>query len=406
MDVSSGVCEMNGQSVSLKLRTWLLIGLVIGGLFALESVAVHSLYVAHFPGVSDFYSRWAGARALLVEGRDPYSLEVTREIQAVIGVDPNMEGKGGFAYPLYVIFLFWPLVYLPFDWAQAIWMVTLQWVAMAAVGGMLKLERWRLSPPGMAVLFVGTLFFYPIARSIMLGQFTLHVTLFLVLALWALRRGHDGWAGVCLAATSIKPQMTILVVLWMVLWGIGRRRWRLVVGLLLGGALLSLAALALFPRWPVSFLEDVLRYSEVAGGRNPLVVLMSLAWPDGPEAVRYGMAGALVLAMLAAFRRGWRDDEESFLLATYWAIVTSLLVPFQTGSTNQAMLLIPLYTWMRRALKRWGRWRVLTGATVLLIALWVLFVGTIKGNWENPVMFLPLPLFSLVILVGVEAYRR
>jgi hypothetical protein len=256
------------------------------------------------------------------------------------------------------------------------------------------------------LLFVGTLFFYPIARSIMLGQFTLHVTLFLVLALWALRHGHDGWAGVCLAVTSIKPQMTILVVLWMVLWGIGRRRWRLVVGLLLGGALLSLAALALFPRWPVSFLEDVLRYSEVAGGRNPLVVLMSLVWPDGPEAVRYGMAGALVLAMLAAFRRGWRDDEEFFLLATYWAIVTSLLVPFQTGSTNQAMLLIPLYTWMRRALKRWGRWRVLTGVTVLLIALWVLFVGTIKGNWENPVMFLPLPLFSLVILVGAEAYRR
>jgi hypothetical protein len=406
LDASSGVHEMNGQNVSRKLGTWLLIALVIGGLFALESVAVHSLYVTHFPGISDFYSRWAGARALLVEGRDPYSLEVTREIQAVIGVDPNMEGKGGFAYPLYVVFLFWPLVYLPFDWAQAIWMVTLQWVAMAAVWGMLKLERWRLSLPGMAMLFVGTLFFYPIARSIMLGQFTLHVTLFLVLALWALRRGHDGWAGVCLAATSIKPQMVILVVLWLGLWGIGVRRWRLLVGLLSGGALLSLAALALFPRWPISFLEDVLRYSKVAGGRNPLMLLMSLVWPGGPEVVRYGMAGALVLAMLAAFWRGWRDDEEFFLRATYWAIVVSLLVPFQTGTTNQAMLLIPLYTWLRRALRRWGRWRVLTVVVVLSVTLWALFVGTIKGNWENPLMFLPLPLFTLAILVGVEAHRR
>jgi hypothetical protein len=135
-------------------------------------------------------------------------------------------------------------------------------------------------------------------------------------------------------------------------------------------------------------------------------VLMNLVWPGGPEAVRYGMAGALVLATLAAFRRGWRDDGEFFRLATYWAIVTSLLVPFQTGTTNQSMLLIPLCTWLRRELKRWGRWRVLTGVTVLLIALWVLFVGTIKGNWENPVMFLPLPLFSLAILVLEEAHHR
>lgn len=51
---------------------------------------------------------------------------MTAEIQPVIGVDPAKTGKGGFAYPLYVLFLFWPLVYVPYDWAQALWMVTLQ----------------------------------------------------------------------------------------------------------------------------------------------------------------------------------------------------------------------------------------------------------------------------------------
>jgi hypothetical protein len=105
---------------------WALILLLIVVLFALESVAVHHLFTARFPGANDFYSRWAGARALLIEGHDPYSLEVTAEIQPVIGVDPAKTGKGGFAYPLYVLFLFWPLVYVPYDWAQALWMVTLQ----------------------------------------------------------------------------------------------------------------------------------------------------------------------------------------------------------------------------------------------------------------------------------------
>jgi len=127
---------MNERIANTKLRTWLLVGLLVGLLFALESVAVHAFFTARFPGGNDFYSRWAGARALLLEGRDPYSLDVTVEIQAVIGVDPIQEGKGGFAYPLYVLFLFWPLVYLPYDWTLAIWIMTLQWVAMATVAGL------------------------------------------------------------------------------------------------------------------------------------------------------------------------------------------------------------------------------------------------------------------------------
>ena len=401
---------MNGRIVNRKSlrspRMWLLAGLLIGVLFALESVAVHAFFTTRFPGISDFYSRWAGARALLLEGRDPYSIEVTTEIQAVIGVDPLQTGKGGFAYPLYVLFLFWPLVYLPYDWVQAIWMVTLQWVAVATVVGLLRLERWRLSSVGLAGLFLGTLFFYPVARTIFLGQFTLHVTLFLVAALWALQRGRDGWAGVCLAATSIKPQMVVFIVPWLVLWAAKRRRWRLVWGLLAGGGGLLLASMALFPRWPISFLEDVQRYSGVAGGRNLLMVLVGLVWPGGSEGVRYGLAGLLLLAMLAAWRRGWQDGGKSFLRAIYWAILVSLLVPFQTGSTNQVMLLIPLFAWLRRALKQWwGRW-VLIGVCGLLVALWALFLGTIQGEWENPVMFLPLPLLCLAVLVGGEVYRR
>lgn len=390
---------MNDKTV----RMWLLFGSLIVALFAFESVAVHAFFTTRFPGGNDFYSRWAGARALLLEGRDPYSLEVTAEIQAVKGIDPSREGKGGFAYPLYVLFMFWPLAYLSYEWAQAIWMVTLQWMTMATVVGLLILERWRPSPAGLVGLFLGTLFLYPIARTIFLGQFTLHVTLSLVAAMWALRRGHDGWAGLFLAATSIKPQMVIFIAPWLVLWAIGQRRWRLVGGLLAGGGLLLLGSLALFPRWPISFLEDVQRYSDVAGGRNPLIILVGLAWPNGAAVVRYGLAGILLLAMLAAWRRGWRDTGENFFHAIHWTIVVSLLVPFQTGTTNQAMLLIPMCAWLRRALARWRRWPVLIGTGGLLAALWALFLGAIKGNWENPLMFLPLPLLSLAVLVGIEA---
>ena len=393
---------MNEQTKGDRARTWLLFGLLFVMVFVIEVVVVHHAITTKVPGTSDFYSRWAGARAMLTEGRDPYSLEVTREIQAVIRVDPKFEGKGGFAYPLYTVFTFWPLVYLSYDWVQAIWMVTLQWVAIAVVVVLLRLAQWQPSPIGLGLMFLGTLFLYPVTRTIMLGQFTLHVTLFLALSLWALQSDRDGWAGVCLAAATIKPQMLILLGPGLVLWALVQRRWRFIVGLLAGGLILVLASMLLFPRWPISFLEDLLRYSKVAGGRNPLAVLMDLVWPGGPEAIRYGLAGLLVLAMLAAWWRDLRTRGQPFYSALHWTIVISLLVPFQTGTTNQVILLIPLFAWLHTGwAKRGSRWPV-PAVLGLEVVLWILFLTTIQGDWENPIMFLPLPLFCLIILVTDE----
>jgi len=389
----------------MNKREWALIGFLILMLFLLESVATHELFTTRSPSANDFYSRWAGARALLLEGRDPYSLEVTAEIQPVIGIDPTETGRGGFAYPLYVLFLFWPLVYVPYDWAQALWMVTLQWVAIATAIALSRLEKLTPSPIGLVGLLLGTLSLYPVSRTIFLGQFTLHVTLALAAVLLALQQNRDGWAGAFLATTLIKPQMVVFTAPFLILWAVSQKRWRVLSGLLAGGALLALTSIALFPQWPISFIEDVMRYSKVAGGRNPLVVLLRLAWPSGPAAARYGLAGFLLLIMLAVWWRARRGSEESFIQAIHWTIVVSLLVPFQTGTTNQVLLLIPLFAWLRRALKQWKPLPVAMGVSGLLVGLWVLFLSTIKGNWENPLMFLPLPLLCLLMLTGIESHR-
>ncbi|MGA7381304.1 MAG: hypothetical protein WBX03_10670, partial [Terriglobales bacterium] len=70
---------------------------------------------------SDLYARWLGARELLLHGRDPYSPEVTREIQTGFygrPLDPanpsDPREQESFVYPLYVVFLLAPTVSLPF----------------------------------------------------------------------------------------------------------------------------------------------------------------------------------------------------------------------------------------------------------------------------------------------------
>src|ERR1700739_2046563 len=62
--------------------------------------------------VSDLYRRWLGSRELLFRHRDPYSKEVTREIQSGYygrPLDPSRpqdpKDQQAFAYPVYIAFL-------------------------------------------------------------------------------------------------------------------------------------------------------------------------------------------------------------------------------------------------------------------------------------------------------------
>src|SRR6185437_5013034 len=70
---------------------------------------------------SDLYARWLGAREALLRGADPYSAEMTDEIQkGFYGRKLNPQSfndslaSESFAYPLYVVFLLAPTIAIPF----------------------------------------------------------------------------------------------------------------------------------------------------------------------------------------------------------------------------------------------------------------------------------------------------
>ena len=69
---------------------------------------------------SDLYPRWYGARELLLHRRNPYSLEVTHEIQywghgrALTAAQEGSTDEDRFAYPLYIVFVLAPTVRFSF----------------------------------------------------------------------------------------------------------------------------------------------------------------------------------------------------------------------------------------------------------------------------------------------------
>jgi len=407
----------------MQKKDWLILSALLIILFALETFVVQRYLTSQVPGANDFYSRWHGARAFLLEGRNPYALDVTEEIQPIIGIDPSEVGRGGFNYPLHAIFFFWPLAYLTYDWAQALWWTVVLWLAIASTIVLLQWLEVKSKPSQLLTFLLVALTFYPITRSVFLGQFTLHILFFLALALLLLKTNQpvlsavelptassatagathksDFWAGVALSAASIKPQMLILVVPFLLLWAIAQKRWRFVYGLLAGGVILLAASLALMPSWPLEFLADTRRYRQFSGGFTPLQLLVDTLAPNAPALLWQIPAALLVLIMLYFW---WKSRGSEMKPALYWTIVVQTLVTFQTGTTNQVLLWILILDWLASTRTSRGARLSLAFTALVWFAAWTLFIRTL-GEHEHPIMFLPLSLLTLILL-AIQSVRE
>src|SRR5882757_8246391 len=140
--------------------------------------------------LSDLYPRWLGARELLLHGRDPYSPEVTREIQeGFYGrvLDParpeDPKDQEGFAYPPYVAFYLAPTIQLPFDVVRKGFFWLLVACSVAAVPLWLRVLGWRLpcwGQVGAVILTIGSL---PVMQALKLNQITLFVVFLIAAAM-------------------------------------------------------------------------------------------------------------------------------------------------------------------------------------------------------------------------------
>ena len=188
--------------------------------------------------LSDLYPRWLGTRELLLHHRNPYSAEVTREIQ--IGyygrpLDPERaddpgsdepKDQQGFAYPLHVVFLLAPTIGLPFPVVQAGFRWLLIILTLASVFLWLRVLRWRPSATVTAILIVLTFGSYAVVQGIKLQQLTLVVSALLAGCAAALVAGYFALAGFLLALATIKPQLALPVAGWLVLWAVSDWRRR------------------------------------------------------------------------------------------------------------------------------------------------------------------------------------
>lgn len=380
-------------------------------IYFLLAYATYAVFTSQVPSGNDFYSRWSGTRALLLEGKDPYSEEVTLEIQRGMYGRPARgdEDQVAFAYPLYVSLFILPLAFLPYPQAQALWLSGLVFLTLATVIITLTTFNGKPSPIGLLALSLWCLLFYPMARSIVLGQFTVVVLTFAALSLWSMQRGRDFLAGCSLALATIKPQMVFLLIPFLLLWALLWRRYRILGGFLTAMGVLLLLPSFLLPTWIPSFLIGLNKYqtytSAYTGGRSPLRIFFDFSLPSSLSfgatlLISLLLGGYMIYEWVQALR-----EREDIFQTIFLTIIITLLLPVQTGTTNQ-VLLLPLFLLLFQGLRQ--RYNLAPLFTLLLQAIlllgpWMLFILTLGpakadqlGRLEHPIMFVCLPMAALI----------
>jgi hypothetical protein len=294
--------------------------------------------------LSDLYPRWLGARELLLHHRDPYSKEVTREIQ--VGyygrqLDParpsDPKDQQAFAYPAYVVFLLAPTVLLSFSTVQAGFRLLLLGLTIATVFLWMRTFRWRISPMSTAILIVLTIGSFPVMQGIKLQQLSLLVAGLIAISALLIAREYFALAGVVLALTTIKPQLVVLLVAWLSLWAFAdwRRRQNLVWGFVVTMVFLCVAAQCVIPGWSGRFLNAVIAYRQYNDGAGS--VLEVLVTP----VVGRMLAGLAVIALGTTTWKSRRASVDSSAFHWMFALVLALTVVVvpKTAPYNQVFLL-------------------------------------------------------------------
>lgn len=373
--------------------------------------ALHEVFTSKVPGANDFFSRWAGAHLYFTRGWDPYGPDTSLWIQQVIYGRPALPDQDPslFAYPFYTVFVVSPYALLPYDWAQAAWQVTLQGLVIASLVFLFHYYGWLPRPVVLGLLLLWTIFFYPISRSLILGQLGILVFLLTLIAFWLMFRAVqpcprcDLGAGLVLAITTIKPQMQFLIIPFLLLWALRERRWNVWLGF--GATMLVLLAASslLLPGWLFEWIAQVQQYP----GYTPPAVLFILTHETFPlgaaaDAVEQMLSLLLLAYLLFEWWLALRPSDRTHLdwVLGLTLVITHLVAP-RTATTHYIVFLYVLISVFRDLLRRrpWGSSALVLLMLVLGVGMWWLFFATLEGSQEANIVHVPLPLAMLVLML-------
>jgi hypothetical protein len=367
--------------------------------------------------LSDLCPRWLGSRELLLHHRDPYSAEITREIQIgyygrpLDASRPNDPGdQEAFAYPVYVALLLAPTVKLPFPMVQEIFRWILAGLTVLSVLIWLRVVNWKPSRIETTALLILTLGTFWVVQGIKLQQLTLLVAPMIAASVYFLIKNRQVASGILLALATVKPQIAVPLAGWLMLWAFSRisQRWKLAAAFAATMLVLVAAGELLLPGWIHEFYAAMIAYRGYTRHLSPL---------DESATPVLGIPLAIVIvaavAVLCWRARKASASDELFCWITALVVAANLLVIPTIAPYNQLLLLPGIFlllqswevsrtTWIIRLLAGVAAgflaWPAITSTGLTLLSF---FTPAVQQFWEVPLwtsIVIPIPITAALAL--------
>jgi hypothetical protein len=375
--------------------------------------------------LSDLYPRWLGAKELLLHGRDPYSTEVAREIQAGYygrPLDPSRPNdptdEQGFAYPVYVVFCLAPTIGLPFALVQKSFFWILLVLTSASTLLWLRVLRWSAPLWTQISLLALTLGSVAVMQGLKLQQMSLLVAGLVAIAIALLVMDYAVAAGVLLALASMKPQLVMLLLVWLAIWTMAdwRRRYRGAVSFLATMAILIAASEWYLPHWIPRFWQAVREYQSYTGAMSVTDKLIGAPWSRVLE----------LLTFAATMRACWGERRQAantsaFAFTISLVLATTILLVPTYAPYNQVLLIPAMLLLVKERRTIWQRSvanRVLfvitsglilwpwMSSTVLAGLSFILPQDTVERAWAIPAWTLTQIPVGVAALMLVHYYQK
>ncbi|MDX9952731.1 MAG: glycosyltransferase 87 family protein [Anaerolineae bacterium] len=333
-------------------------------------------------GVDDFVVYWSAARLLATGGNpyDPIALQ-TLQKQAFSGRD-DVPGLAFASWnPPWLLLLLLPLGFLPFFFAvRLMFLINLGLIAFAVLWSWRWLVTDRLKSSGAVIALLLAVFFPGSLMTLAIGQISTVVLFFLLLGLWLLNQRRDFLAGVCFFFSIIKPQLVYFVLLAVGLWVLRERRWRVMLGGVIGLAFTLLVFTFLRPSWLADYLGLVGGHVFTQYTTSTLGGVLQ-AW-FGTTLGRY--AGVLLLPLVPWIFR--LADEHGWLTAMNVSLLFSIpLAPYGFGFDLIVLVpvIVQLIAWLwTRCLKPMRRWIIVVGLLAFYgFSLWLLSISGVPYHF-------------------------
>jgi hypothetical protein len=314
----------------------------------LEAHASKSLNNGYF-FADDFYPVWLTSRESLLHHREPYSPEMTRDIQSglfgrpldVLNPFDPPTGYRAFAYPAFVDIIFWPLAYLPFPTVRVLLAVLFPILIAGGILLWMRVIHFRAGPGPVAILVLLTLCSYPILEALFAEQLGLVVGFLLAASMAALAADRYVTAGTLLALTTIKPQVVVLLIFALLLWSLARWRDRrpLVGAFSVTLGVLCCSAFVVWPHWMEHWLHVLFDYRHYSTPRLTSYLLGPRVGPVLGPALTVVLIG---VSVVVAWRvRTYPPASSEFCLAICLILAIEVVTLMPGHAVYDHVVLLP-----------------------------------------------------------------